>query len=54
MISVAILDDYQQVALQLADWHRLDPDAEIKVFPDHLADPRRFGEAAASLRYAWC
>ena len=38
MIRVAILDDYQQVALQLADWRRLDPDAEIRVFPDHLFD----------------
>jgi phosphoglycerate dehydrogenase-like enzyme len=38
MIHVAILDDYQQVALGLADWRSLDPDAEIKVFPDHLAD----------------
>ena len=38
MIRVAILDDYQQVALQLADWRGLDPDAEIRVFPDHLFD----------------
>ncbi len=38
MIHVAILDDYQQVALGLADWRSLDPAAEIKVFPDHLAD----------------
>jgi len=38
MMHVAILDDYQQVALQLADWKSLDPDAEIRVFPDHLFD----------------
>jgi len=38
MIRVAILDDYQQVAMQLADWRSLGLDAEIRVFPDHLAD----------------
>jgi phosphoglycerate dehydrogenase-like enzyme len=38
MIRVAILDDYQQCALQLADWRSLDPDAEIRVFPDHIAE----------------
>lgn len=32
-MRVAILDDYQQVALASADW----PDAEITVFTDHIA-----------------
>jgi phosphoglycerate dehydrogenase-like enzyme len=35
---VAILDDYQGVALGLADWSRLPADVEVVVFRDHLAD----------------
>jgi phosphoglycerate dehydrogenase-like enzyme len=35
---VAILDDYQGVALGLADWGRLPADVEVVVFRDHLAD----------------
>src|ERR1700745_1724393 len=38
-MNVAILDDYQQVALQLADWSAVRRHAEITVFNDHVADP---------------
>ena len=38
-MKVAILDDYQKVALQLADWSGVSRQAEIIVFNDHLADP---------------
>ena len=43
MIRIAVLDDYQHVALTLADWSRLGPDADITVFdrnlgPDEAAD----------------
>jgi phosphoglycerate dehydrogenase-like enzyme len=38
-MKVAILDDYQNVALQLADWSAVRQHAEIAVFNDHLADP---------------
>jgi phosphoglycerate dehydrogenase-like enzyme len=38
-MRVAILDDYQGVALQLADWSRVRHSAEITVFNDHIADP---------------
>src|ERR1700736_5978412 len=38
-MKVAILDDYQNVALQLADWSAVRQHAEITVFSDHLADP---------------
>ena len=31
-LRIAILDDYQNVALKLADWSKLGKDAEIKVF----------------------
>jgi hypothetical protein len=34
--SIAVLDDYQHVALSLADWSVLD--AAVSVFNDHLAD----------------
>jgi phosphoglycerate dehydrogenase-like enzyme len=35
---VAILDDYQRVALQTADWKALPADTEVVVFEDHLSD----------------
>lgn len=38
-IRIAILDDYQGVALQLADWTPLAQSAHIDVFHDHLSDP---------------
>ena len=38
-MNVAILDDYQNVALRLADWSGVRRHAEITVFSDHVADP---------------
>jgi phosphoglycerate dehydrogenase-like enzyme len=38
MIKVAVLDDYQQVALSSADWSALAGRAEVTVFTDHLDD----------------
>src|SRR3984885_5311456 len=38
-MNVAILDDYQKVALRLADWSGVRRHAEISVFNDHAADP---------------
>src|ERR1700720_4372965 len=35
---VAVLDDYQNVALSLADWSVLDARATVTVFNDHLTD----------------
>jgi phosphoglycerate dehydrogenase-like enzyme len=37
-VQVAILDDYQGVALQSADWSLLEGQANITVFRDHLPD----------------
>lgn len=37
--KIAILDDYQNVALDSADWSSLRDRADIAVFQDHLADP---------------
>ena len=36
--KLAILDDYQRVALDMADWTTLPGDVEITVFDDNLAD----------------
>ena len=38
-MKVAILDDYQNVSLGLADWSSVASRAEIAVFNDHIADP---------------
>ena len=38
-VKIAVLDDYQGVALQIADWSPLDGRAEVVVFRDHLYDP---------------
>jgi len=38
LVRVAILDDYQRVALEMADWSGLPADVKVDSFPDHLAD----------------
>src|SRR6202790_3898405 len=38
-MKIAILDDYQNVALKMADWSALTRRSEITVFNDHVADP---------------
>jgi phosphoglycerate dehydrogenase-like enzyme len=38
-VRIAVLDDYQNVALSVADWSGLDQRATVTVFNDHLADP---------------
>src|SRR5260370_36713321 len=37
--KIAILDDYQNVALESADWSALRDRADIAVFRNHLAEP---------------
>src|SRR6266850_936063 len=37
--KIAVLDDYQNVALESADWSVLGDRADIAVFQNHLADP---------------
>jgi phosphoglycerate dehydrogenase-like enzyme len=39
LVKIAVLDDYQNVALSMADWSVLDGRASVTVFNDHLADP---------------
>jgi phosphoglycerate dehydrogenase-like enzyme len=38
-LRCAILDDYQNVALSMADWSKVEKDIEIKVFNEHLGAP---------------
>ena len=47
MNRVAILDDYQNVALGMADWKSLPLDTEVVVFEDHLADLGALAERLA-------
>jgi phosphoglycerate dehydrogenase-like enzyme len=47
MTRVAILDDYQHVALSMADWKSLPADTEVVVFEDHLADLGALAERLA-------
>jgi phosphoglycerate dehydrogenase-like enzyme len=37
MVRVAVLDDYQGVALEMADWSVLPSDCQVQVFRDHLS-----------------
>jgi phosphoglycerate dehydrogenase-like enzyme len=37
-MKIAVLDDYQGVALKMADWSGLANRAQVDVFSDHLAD----------------
>ncbi|MCL4464696.1 MAG: D-2-hydroxyacid dehydrogenase family protein [Chloroflexi bacterium] len=38
-MKIAILDDYQGVALQMGDWSVLSGRADVTVFRDHLSEP---------------
>jgi len=38
MRKIAVLDDYQGVALQMADWSVLAPECRVEIFRDHLTD----------------
>src|SRR5215475_215989 len=47
-IKIAILDDYQNVALKMADWSALATRADVAVFNDHIADPDALVERLAA------
>lgn len=38
LFRIAVLDDYQNVALSIADWSVLEGQATVTVFNDHLSD----------------
>ena len=46
MLKLALIDDYAHVALQSADWSRLDGKAEITVFDRHLTEEEAARELA--------
>lgn len=46
-VRCAILDDYQNVALTMADWSRVKADAEIKVFTEPFGSPEAAAKALA-------
>jgi phosphoglycerate dehydrogenase-like enzyme len=37
-IKIAVLDDYQNIALKMADWSSIPGNPEIKVFNDHISE----------------
>lgn len=37
-MKIAILDDYQEIALKMADWSLIPGNPELKVFSDHIVD----------------
>lgn len=44
MIRVAILDDYQRIALAATDWSRVQERASVDVYHDNLKDPKALVE----------
>ena len=49
-MKVAILDDYQGVASQMADWSQLPPGTELQFFQEHLADEDKLAERLKSFQ----
>jgi len=49
-MDVAILDDYQAVAEQMADWSQLPPGINVRFFHDHLADEDELVERLKSFQ----
>ena len=54
MRKVAVLDDYQGVALQMADWSVLAPECRIEVFRDHLTDLDALAERLRDFAIVTC
>ncbi|NUR06423.1 MAG: D-2-hydroxyacid dehydrogenase family protein [Nocardioidaceae bacterium] len=46
-MRIAVLDDYQGVALEMADWSPVLARAEVDVFRDHVTDPAALVERLA-------
>ena len=43
-LKVAVLDDYQHVALDFADWEKLSANIELKVFNEYIGDDSKLSE----------
>jgi phosphoglycerate dehydrogenase-like enzyme len=54
MPRVAILDDYQGVALEMANWSALPSDCQVQVFGDHLTDLAALAERLSHFEIITC
>jgi phosphoglycerate dehydrogenase-like enzyme len=54
MPRVAVLDDYQGVALEMADWSVLPSDCQVQVFRDHLTDLDALAERLRAFEVVTC
>jgi phosphoglycerate dehydrogenase-like enzyme len=54
MRKVAVLDDYQGVALRMADWSVLAPECSVEVFRDHLTDADALVERLREFEIVTC
>jgi phosphoglycerate dehydrogenase-like enzyme len=54
MPRVAILDDYQGVALEMANWSALPADCQVQVFRDHLTDLAALAERLSHCEIITC
>jgi phosphoglycerate dehydrogenase-like enzyme len=54
MPRVAVLDDYQGVALEMADWNALPADCQVQVFRDHLTDLAALAERLSHFEIITC
>jgi len=54
MPRVAVLDDYQGVALEIADWSMLPSDCQVQIFRDHLTDLDALVERLRDFKVVTC
>jgi phosphoglycerate dehydrogenase-like enzyme len=54
MPRVAVLDDYQGVALEMANWSALPADCQVQVFRDHLTDLAALAERLSHFEVVTC
>jgi phosphoglycerate dehydrogenase-like enzyme len=54
MPRVAVLDDYQGVALEMADWSILPRDCQVQVFRDHLSDVEALAQRLREFEVITC
>jgi len=54
MPRVAVLDDYQGVALEMANWNALPADCQVQVFRDHLTDLAALAERLSHFEIITC
>jgi phosphoglycerate dehydrogenase-like enzyme len=54
MPRIAVLDDYQGVALAMADWSALPPGCRVQVFRDHLSDLDALAERLRDFEIVTC